>query len=107
MLMEKRSKAKQSMKRSEMSTAQTITASQRPVNKPQKPFFRPAIDDSKPSLQDPILRSDPMETEEAVLRLPHFPVIRLNHPSQTGRGSWRNWIGPNIRVKRSRIEPNY
>ncbi|XP_065861748.1 uncharacterized protein [Euphorbia lathyris] len=84
MLMEKRSKAKQSMKRSEMSTAQTITASQRPVNKPQKPFFRPAIDDSKPSLQDPILRSDPMETEEAVLRLPHFPVIRLNHPSQLG-----------------------
>ncbi|KAL3649106.1 hypothetical protein CASFOL_005509 [Castilleja foliolosa] len=41
--------------------------------KTQKPFFRPAKDDSKPLLQDPILRSDPIETEEAVLRLPPLP----------------------------------
>ncbi|KAL8255554.1 hypothetical protein R6Q59_030621 [Mikania micrantha] len=38
-----------------------------------KPQFRPAADDTKPPLQDPILRSDPIETEEAVLRLPPFP----------------------------------
>ncbi|XP_023642592.1 uncharacterized protein LOC111831688 [Capsella rubella] len=50
------------------------------ANKLQKPPFRPAVDDTKPVLQDPILRSDPMETEEAVLRLPPFPVIR---PSQS------------------------
>ncbi|KAL1808645.1 hypothetical protein DCAR_0728262 [Daucus carota subsp. sativus] len=37
-----------------------------------KPPFRPAKDDTKPFLQDPILRSDPTETEEAVLRLPKF-----------------------------------
>ncbi|KAF8398533.1 hypothetical protein HHK36_017463 [Tetracentron sinense] len=41
----------------------------------QKPPFRPAKDDTKPVLQDPILRSDPIETEEAVLRLPPFPFI--------------------------------
>ncbi|XP_010531139.1 PREDICTED: uncharacterized protein LOC104807525 isoform X8 [Tarenaya hassleriana] len=46
---------------------------QRKADKSQKPPFRPAIDDTKPVLQDPILRSDPMETEEAVLRLPPFP----------------------------------
>ncbi|KAG2675485.1 hypothetical protein I3760_12G005900 [Carya illinoinensis] len=39
-----------------------------------KPPFRPAQDDTKPVLQDPILRSDPLENEEAVLRLPPFPV---------------------------------
>ncbi|KAL3827877.1 hypothetical protein ACJIZ3_016679 [Penstemon smallii] len=39
----------------------------------RKPFFRPAKDDTKPLLQDPILRSDPIETEEAVLRLPPLP----------------------------------
>ncbi|KAD5508764.1 hypothetical protein E3N88_16467 [Mikania micrantha] len=38
-----------------------------------KPQFRPAADDTKPLLQGPILRSDPIETEEAVLRLPPFP----------------------------------
>ncbi|KAL0391077.1 UNVERIFIED_CONTAM: hypothetical protein Scaly_0464800 [Sesamum calycinum] len=38
-----------------------------------KPLFRPAKDDTKPLLQDPILRSDPIETEEAVLRLPPLP----------------------------------
>ncbi|XP_058094824.1 uncharacterized protein LOC131240549 [Magnolia sinica] len=42
----------------------------------QKPLFRLATDDTKPFLRDPvrtILRSDPIETEEAVLRLPPFP----------------------------------
>ncbi|RWW10521.1 hypothetical protein GW17_00025932 [Ensete ventricosum] len=39
----------------------------------QKPPFRIAKDDSKPLLRDPILRSDPIETEQAVLRLPPFP----------------------------------
>ncbi|KAL0437561.1 UNVERIFIED_CONTAM: hypothetical protein Sradi_0464000 [Sesamum radiatum] len=39
----------------------------------RKPLFRPAKDDTKPLLQDPILRSDPIETEEAVLRLPPLP----------------------------------
>ncbi|WOL06632.1 hypothetical protein Cni_G15366 [Canna indica] len=38
----------------------------------QKPPFRIAQDDSKPLLRDPILRSDPIETEQAVLRLPPF-----------------------------------
>ncbi|KAK6937036.1 EF-hand domain [Dillenia turbinata] len=33
--------------------------------KEKKPFLRPAIDDTKPLLQDPILRPDPIETEEA------------------------------------------
>ncbi|CAD5165109.1 uncharacterized protein LOC103995275 [Musa acuminata AAA Group] len=39
----------------------------------EKPPFRIAKDDSKPLLRDPILRSDPIETEQAVLRLPPFP----------------------------------
>nr|XP_027067932.1 uncharacterized protein LOC113693559 [Coffea arabica] len=38
----------------------------------EKTQFRPALDDTKPILKDPILRSDPIETEEAVLRLPLF-----------------------------------
>ncbi|KAI3791307.1 hypothetical protein L2E82_05046 [Cichorium intybus] len=49
-----------------------LVASKRELNN-NKPQFRPAIDDTKPLLQDPILRSDPIETEEAVLRLPPFP----------------------------------
>ncbi|KAI7732437.1 hypothetical protein M8C21_021804 [Ambrosia artemisiifolia] len=44
-------------------------------NNNNKPQFRPATDDTKPLLQDPILRSDPVEKEEAVLRLPPFPPI--------------------------------
>uniref|UniRef100_A0A803PUW1 Uncharacterized protein n=1 Tax=Cannabis sativa TaxID=3483 RepID=A0A803PUW1_CANSA len=43
-----------------------------------KPHFRPAKDDTKPVLQDPILRSDPIETEEAVLLLPPFPIVKEN-----------------------------
>jgi len=41
--------------------------------KSRKPPFRPAADDTKPVLRDPISRSDPVETEQAVLRLPPFP----------------------------------
>ncbi|KAF8040002.1 hypothetical protein BT93_B2275 [Corymbia citriodora subsp. variegata] len=40
-----------------------------PIPRPKPTFIR-ALDDTKPVLQDPILRSDPIETEEAVLRLP-------------------------------------
>ncbi|XP_057473518.1 uncharacterized protein LOC130761936 [Actinidia eriantha] len=47
----------------------------------KKPLFRPAKDDTKPILQDPILRSDPIETEEAVLRLPPFPAKRSKSQS--------------------------
>ncbi|CAL0302711.1 unnamed protein product [Lupinus luteus] len=43
-------------------------------NNNKKPPFMPAKDDTKPILQDPILRSDPIETEEAVLRLPTFSI---------------------------------
>ncbi|XP_077236283.1 uncharacterized protein LOC143877873 [Tasmannia lanceolata] len=42
----------------------------------QKPPFRLVKDDTKPTLRDPILRSDPIETEEAILRLPPFPLVR-------------------------------
>ncbi|KAI9076676.1 hypothetical protein K1719_041441 [Acacia pycnantha] len=48
----------------------------------QKPPFRPAKDDTKPVLQDPILRSDPIETEEAVLRLPPVSIARSTSPSK-------------------------
>ncbi|KAJ0606029.1 hypothetical protein HanHA300_Chr02g0069571 [Helianthus annuus] len=51
-----------------------VVAGKREATK-NKPQFRPATDDTKPLLQDPILRSDPIETEEAVLRLPPFPPI--------------------------------
>ncbi|MCL7021867.1 hypothetical protein MKW94_014892 [Papaver nudicaule] len=48
-----------------------------PQQKKTKPLFRPTKDDTKPVLRDPILRSDPIETEEAVLRLPPFPFVGL------------------------------
>ncbi|KAI4381270.1 hypothetical protein MLD38_007359 [Melastoma candidum] len=44
----------------------------------QKPPFRRAIDDSKPFLHDSLSRSDPTETEEAVLRPPTIVI-----PSKT------------------------
>ncbi|KAE9618066.1 hypothetical protein Lal_00041840 [Lupinus albus] len=47
-------------------------------NNNKKPPFMPAKDDTKPILQDPILRSDPIETEEAVLRLPTFSIPTSN-----------------------------
>ncbi|KAJ0084206.1 hypothetical protein Patl1_29932 [Pistacia atlantica] len=51
--------------------------SQGQASKTQKPHFRPAQDDTKPPFQDPIRRSDPIETEEAVLKLPPFSIKRL------------------------------
>ncbi|KAK7339638.1 hypothetical protein VNO77_20316 [Canavalia gladiata] len=50
-------------------------------SKPKPPFV-PASDDTKPVLQDPILRSDPIETEEAVLRLPPFSISTSTSPPQ-------------------------
>ncbi|KAL6976758.1 hypothetical protein U1Q18_025544 [Sarracenia purpurea var. burkii] len=52
------------------------------ANREKKPPFRPAKDDTKLLLQDPILRSDPTETKEAVLRLPPFPCIRPNSQAE-------------------------
>ncbi|KAJ6307250.1 hypothetical protein OIU76_017111 [Salix suchowensis] len=68
------------MKGSEKSSSTppaTIKTSNSNVLKPQKPLFRPAQDDTKPPLKDPILRSDPIETEEAVLKLPPFPFWQI------------------------------
>ncbi|ONI22199.1 hypothetical protein PRUPE_2G113800 [Prunus persica] len=58
-----------------MNDSNSEISSMKPSNnnnaaKVTKPPFVPAKDDTKPVLQDPILRSDPIETEEAVLRLP-------------------------------------
>ncbi|KAL6976756.1 hypothetical protein U1Q18_025542 [Sarracenia purpurea var. burkii] len=52
------------------------------ANREKKPPFRPAKDDTKSLLQDPILRLDPTETEEAVLRLPPFPSVRMNSQAE-------------------------
>ncbi|MCE3051068.1 hypothetical protein HAX54_048860 [Datura stramonium] len=52
------------------------------MKKVTKPPFRPAKDDTKPFLQDPILRSDPIETEEALLRLPPFPICKPKSQTQ-------------------------
>ncbi|PIA53376.1 hypothetical protein AQUCO_00900150v1, partial [Aquilegia coerulea] len=51
--------------------------------KKQKPQFKPAEDDTKPVLRDPILRSDPIETEEVFLRLPPFPFVAESKPNQS------------------------
>ncbi|KAI6685941.1 hypothetical protein NL676_031854 [Syzygium grande] len=51
-----------------------------------KPSFRRATDDTKPVLQDPILRSDPIETEEAVLRLPPLPAAAARSSTQPDTG---------------------
>ncbi|XAR62889.1 hypothetical protein NMG60_11017806 [Bertholletia excelsa] len=58
------------------SQVQIDTTSNGESEKRKKPPFRPAKDDTKPLLKDPILRSDPIETEEAVLRLPSLPASR-------------------------------
>ncbi|KAK2641445.1 hypothetical protein Ddye_023208 [Dipteronia dyeriana] len=55
--------------------------SQMKIEKTQKPPFRPTQDDTKPAFQDPILRSDPIETEEAVLRLPPFSINKSKFQS--------------------------
>ncbi|KAG0467576.1 hypothetical protein HPP92_019156 [Vanilla planifolia] len=44
----------------------------------QKPPFRLVQDDTKPLLQDPILRSDSIDTEQALIRLPPFPLYTVN-----------------------------
>ncbi|CAB4269352.1 unnamed protein product [Prunus armeniaca] len=55
-----------------------------------KPPFVPAKDDTKPVLQDPILRSDPTETEEAALRLPTLPINSSKNPQpQNDLRCWR------------------
>lgn len=63
---------------------------QTPVGKERiprpKPSFRRAADDTKPVLQDPILRSDPIETEEAVLRLPPLSAAAARSSTQSGAG---------------------
>ncbi|KAH7560419.1 hypothetical protein JRO89_XS10G0013400 [Xanthoceras sorbifolium] len=61
----------------------TTTSSQMKIEKTQKPPFRPAQDDTKPAFQDPILRSDPIETEEAVLRLPPFSINKSKFQSSS------------------------
>lgn len=71
------SPAKKTMRKSSDIPASIVKSEEK---KTEKPPFRLAVDDTKPVLQDPILRSDPMETEEAVLRLPSFPGMR---PSQS------------------------
>ncbi|KAK4275845.1 hypothetical protein QN277_018863 [Acacia crassicarpa] len=38
------------------------------------------MDDTKPVLQDLILRSDPIEIEEAVLRLPPVSIAKSTSP---------------------------
>ncbi|KAH7854864.1 hypothetical protein Vadar_018509 [Vaccinium darrowii] len=69
------------MKASEVSTTIAKTSNGDSEAKKKKPPFRPAKDDTKPVLQDPIIRSDPTETEEAVLRLPPFPSLRSKSQS--------------------------
>ncbi|KAK7293052.1 hypothetical protein RJT34_15913 [Clitoria ternatea] len=61
------------MNKSGLSEPSTKPNTNNNSSKPKPPFV-PAKDDSKPVLQDPILRSDPIETEEAVLRLPPFSI---------------------------------
>lgn len=70
------------MKATEISIKNRSATDKGEVKREQKPRFRPAEDDTKPILQDPILRSDPIETEEAVLRLPPFPIIRASSRPQ-------------------------
>ncbi|KMT14368.1 hypothetical protein BVRB_4g071480 [Beta vulgaris subsp. vulgaris] len=42
--------------------------------KNEKPPYVVAKDDTKPVLQDPLWSSDPTQAEQAVLRLPPFPI---------------------------------
>lgn len=67
---------------SECSTKANSSNNSSKPNNNHKPPFRPAKDDTKPVLQDPILRSDPIETEEAVLRLPPFSIPKSTSPTQ-------------------------
>ncbi|KAL9271928.1 hypothetical protein AKJ16_DCAP15272 [Drosera capensis] len=49
------------------------TMEEAPTQPKTKPPFRIVKDDTKPLLQDPLWTSDPIHTEEAVLRLPPLP----------------------------------
>ncbi|XP_078430952.1 uncharacterized protein LOC144702782 isoform X2 [Wolffia australiana] len=49
----------------------------------QKPRLRLAVDDTKPVLRDPILRSYPIETEQAVLRLPPLPEALMSETASS------------------------
>ncbi|XP_052186611.1 uncharacterized protein LOC127797610 [Diospyros lotus] len=70
------------MKASEISIGKCNSGESEPKTTRKKPPFRPAKDDTKPLLRDPILRSDPIETEEAVLRLPPFPPRSISQLNQ-------------------------
>ncbi|BBG97208.1 hypothetical protein Prudu_006252, partial [Prunus dulcis] len=64
--------AREKKKKETMNDSNSEISSMKPSNnnnaaKVTKPPFVPAKDDTKPVLQDPILRSDPIETEEAVI----------------------------------------
>ncbi|XP_050370251.1 uncharacterized protein LOC126788318 [Argentina anserina] len=72
------SEVSETMKASESGASMASSNKEEKKKKVTKPQFVPAKDDSKPVLQDPILRSDPIETEEAVLRLPPFS-LRSGH----------------------------
>ncbi|KAF5725506.1 hypothetical protein HS088_TW23G00229 [Tripterygium wilfordii] len=67
---------------SAMESNNDVLQSDQKTEKPQKPPFRRAQDDTKPPLHDPILRSDPIETEEAVLRLPPLPSVKSGFQSR-------------------------
>ncbi|PQQ11335.1 cell division control protein 48 homolog C-like [Prunus yedoensis var. nudiflora] len=73
-------KKKETMKDSDSEISSMKPSNNNNAAKLTKPPFVPAKDDTKPGLQDPILRSDPIETEEAVLRLPPFPINRSKNP---------------------------
>ncbi|KAG7035826.1 hypothetical protein SDJN02_02625 [Cucurbita argyrosperma subsp. argyrosperma] len=74
------------MRASELSTPTNPTTTVECKDRPRKPPFRPAKDDTKLVLQDPIRRSDPIETEEAVLRPPpfQFSVSESKNSSKMG-----------------------
>ncbi|ERN11160.1 uncharacterized protein LOC18439350 [Amborella trichopoda] len=57
-----------------------LSISKGEVASAKKPPFRIVQDDTKPIFRDPILRSDPIETEQAVLRLPPFPFDSKGTP---------------------------
>ncbi|MCO5581299.1 hypothetical protein L7F22_035178 [Adiantum nelumboides] len=58
-----------------------IAKSERGTTPPTKPPFRVVADDSKPLLRDPLLTSDPMETEQILLQPP--PLNRMDEALST------------------------
>ncbi|KAF9597258.1 hypothetical protein IFM89_016399 [Coptis chinensis] len=75
-----RSGTKIQMNASEMQEKEAITRMEPDKKANDKPSFKPAEDDTKPILRDPILRSDPIETEQVFLRLPPFPSVPVSEP---------------------------